>query len=201
MAGLKDSEVQTLNYLNEADLVAAASKGDKEAFAGLVELYWTTINIYLLRLCGEAELAADLTQETFFKAFKAIKQLANQQELNFKAWLHKIATNSALSYFRRKKNKAWFSLDQADGETGNLIADINLTDQSLSTENSREVVTVMKQLPKDQLIILLLRFYQELGYEEIAEILGIRQEAVRARVHRARLAFIRLYKQNVTGLE
>lgn len=204
----------------DPELVKLARRGDKAAFASLAELYWTPIYCYLLRLLGQTELAADLTQETFFKAFQTIGDIPAKRELIFRPWLYRIATNLALSEFRRSKKHSWFSLDWLNeraspgqnpaaqsGASGQLqlqLADRQPgpAEQILATEESHQIAAVFALLPHDQTILLLLRFYHEMSFEEISQVLGgLRQDAVRARLHRARLAFCRLFEKSQQGIE
>lgn len=201
----------------EPGLVKLARQGDKAAFASLSELYWTPIYCYLLRLLNQTELAADLTQETFFKAFQTIGDIPASRELAFRPWLYRIATNLALSEFRRSKKHLWFSLDwlnerasqrQTPPAQSNTPSRLQLqladrqpgpADQTIASEQSHQIAAVFAQLPHEQTILLLLRFYHELGYDEISQVLGgLRQDAVRARLHRARLAFCRLFEKTET---
>lgn len=196
-------------------LVKLARQGDKAAFASLTELYWNPIYCYLLRLLGQAEPAADLTQETFFKAFQTIGDIPASRELVFRPWLYRIATNLALSEFRRSKKRAWFSLDwlnesasQRQSKSGQAPTGSHLqiqladrqpgpADQTIANEQNHQIAAVFAQLPHDQTILLLLRFYHELTFDEISQVLGgLRQDALRARLHRARLAFCRLFEQS-----
>ncbi len=196
-------------------LVKLARQGDEAAFASLTELYWNPIYCYLLRLLGQAEQAADLTQETFFKAFQTIGDIPASRELVFRPWLYRIATNLALSEFRRSKKRAWFSLDwlnesalQRQPKSGQAPTASHLqlqladrqpgpADQTIANEQSHQIIAVFAQLPHDQTILLLLRFYHELTYDEISQVMGgLRQDAVRARLHRARLAFCRLFEKS-----
>lgn len=196
-------------------LVTKARQGDKTAFAQLVESYWTLIYCYLLRLVGQAELAADLTQETFFKGFQSISEIPANRELEFRPWLYRIATNLAISELRHTKKYRWLSLNwlsdrisqqqsnshQNQGSVSSQIqkqlADKHPgpVEQILATEYNHKLVVIFTQLPHEQAVLLLLRFYHELSYEEISQVLGgLRLDTVRARLHRARLAFCRLYE-------
>lgn len=184
--------------LNEQELLKRARDGDDEAFAGLVELYWSPIYRYLLRLAGEAQTAEDLTQETFFKAYRGLGKL--QGNLQFRPWLYKIATNLAISQTRRKKWWGWLSLDRlkvAETDLDNDLPDAALTpaDLTLQDETSRVVAETLRKLPPEQTALLLLRFYHDLDISEIGQILGLNENAMRARLHRARLAFRRHFEQ------
>jgi RNA polymerase sigma-70 factor (ECF subfamily) len=190
------------SIVSEEWLVAQARSGDEAAFVELVELYWGVIHVYLLRLVGEAETAADLTQETFYRAYKSLQRLPEGRSLQFKPWLYKIATNRAFTYSQARKRRRWLSLDFLKGQPEDsavtpawqLDTSPGPVDYSLAAEASRQVVAALYCLPKDQAAVLLLRFYHDLSIEEIGQVLGLNSNAVRARLHRARLAFRRSFK-------
>jgi RNA polymerase sigma-70 factor (ECF subfamily) len=193
---------------SEEWLVNQARLGDEEAFVGLVELYWGSIQTYLLRLVGEAEGAADLTQETFYRAYKSIRSLPHAQILQFKPWLYKIATNRAITYSHAKNRHRWLSLDFLKGHSDEtalssawlIDSSPGPSDYSVASEVSQEVVATLARMPKDQVAVLLLRFYHDLSIEEIGQALNTSPNATRARLHRARLAFRRNYR-TVQSLE
>lgn len=186
---------------SEESLVKLAQSGDEGAFVELAEMYWGSIQVYLLRLVGDAETAADLTQETFYRAYKSLSRWPCGRDLQFKPWLYKIATNRAITYSQARKRR-WLSLDFLKGETedraGPLAWQLDNSpgpiDLTLAAEASREVVAILNRLPKDQAAILLLRFYQDLSIEEIGQVLGLNCNTVRARLRRARLAFRRHFE-------
>jgi RNA polymerase sigma-70 factor, ECF subfamily len=184
--------------LNEQELVNRARDGDDAAFAGLVEIYWSPIYRYLLRLAGDVQGAEDLTQETFFKAYRGLGKM--QGQLQFRPWLYKIATNLAISHARRKKWWGWLSLDRLKAAEIEPDADLpdaapSPADLTLQDETSRAVAETLRKLPPEQTALLLLRFYHDLEIDEIGQILGLNENAVRARLHRARLAFRRQFEQ------
>lgn len=186
----------------EESLVKLARSGDEAAFVALVELYWGSIQVYLVRLVGDAEAAADLTQETFYRAYKALLRWPSGRDLQFKPWLYKIATNRAITYSQAQKRRRWLSLDFLKGQPEDsgphpawqLDNSPGPVDFTLAAEASRQVVATLNRLPKDQAAMLLLRFYHDLSIEEIGQVLGLNANAVRARIHRARLAFRRNFK-------
>lgn len=200
---LADETDQIVTAGPEQALVAQARLGNEEAFVALVELYWGSIQTYLLRLVGEAEAAADLTQETFYRAFKSIHRLPGEQDLRFKPWLYKIATNRAITYSQARKRRRWLSLDflKSQGEETAMTPAwlLDTSDQTLASEVSQEVVTTLARLPKDQVAVLLMRFYHDLSIEEIGQVLNLKDNAVRARLRRARLAFRRNYDDLAAG--
>jgi RNA polymerase sigma factor (sigma-70 family) len=95
-------------------------QGNSDAFAAIVEHYQSPIIRYLYRMTGNYEVAEDLAQDTFVKAYKGI--LRTDSELAFKAWLYRIATNNALQYHRRKKLLSFIPLSSLSANNPALKA-------------------------------------------------------------------------------
>jgi DNA-directed RNA polymerase specialized sigma24 family protein len=95
----------------EAGLVERARAGDQAAFAALITRYQQPLGGYLAHLTGDRELAADLAQETFLRAYRALG--ATRPDLLIRPWLYRIATNLAYDFLRRRRRLAWLPLDAA----------------------------------------------------------------------------------------
>lgn len=167
-------------------------------FEALVATYERRIYNLLLRMVGDPEDAADLTQETFYRAYRAYHHFRGDAQPY--TWLYRIAMNLANDYLEkrariRKREVELHALEFTDdGEpTGWDPPDPSESpqDHMLQQELVQKVQTLIRQMPPDYREIILLREYEEMSYEEIAEVLGITLEAVRSRLARAR-AWLRL---------
>jgi RNA polymerase sigma-70 factor (ECF subfamily) len=169
---------------DDGDLVAAARAGDPAAFERLFERYHTPVLNYLHRMVGDRALAEDLTQDSFVKAYRALPN--TRPDLAFKAWLYRIATNTAISHLRRKKLIRWvpFMAGQ-DHATGESI--------ERSVGRKHDVERALEKLPQHYAAVLLLRHYQGLSLAETAEALEITENAAKLRLFRARKAFAAVY--------
>jgi RNA polymerase sigma-70 factor (ECF subfamily) len=169
----------------EADLVGRARAGDQLAFARLFEQYHAPVLNYLHRMVGDRALAEDLTQDTFIKAYNALP--GTRPDLAFKAWLYRIATNTALSNLRRRKIVQWIPFlpgqDHAAGES---------VERSVTRQH--DIEQTLAKLPKHYAAALLLRHYQGLSLAETAAALDISENAAKLRLFRARKAFAELYQ-------
>ena len=161
-------------------------RGDAESFAALFEEYRLRIARYLCSLVGDADLAEDLAQTTFVKAYRAL--LRGSPPENLKAWLYAIATNTALSALRRRKLIAWLPL-------GTRAADARPAgrEQEVLMGRRELIAQALDRLPRADVACLLLRFQHDLSYAELAEALGITVPAARMRLSRARAAFREAY--------
>lgn len=169
--------------LDDRNLVERARAGDDGAFAVLFEQFHAPILNYLHRMVSDRPLAEDLTQDTFVKAYQALPK--TQPDLQFKAWLYRIATNTALSHLRRGKIIKFLPF-LGERETGDERVDRTVARQT-------DIESVLNQLPKHYAAVLLLRHYQGLSVAETAQALDITENAAKLRLFRARKAFAKIY--------
>ncbi len=173
-----------LAVADDAGLVARARDGDSAAFEHLFERYHAPILNYLHRMVGDRALAEDLTQDAFVKAYRALP--GTNPDLAFKAWLYRIATNTAISNLRRKKVIRWLPfLPTQDFSTGENI--------ERSVGRQHDVEQALRQIPEHYAAVLVLRHYQGLSLIETAEVLDITENAAKLRLFRARKAFAVVY--------
>ncbi|MBX5446765.1 sigma-70 family RNA polymerase sigma factor [Sphaerobacter sp.] len=168
--------------------VEQVTASDALAFESIVASYEAPIARYLYGMVGDVELARDLTQETFLSAYRA---LPSTPITNLSGWLYRIATNHALSYFRRKRLIGWIPLSRLT-ESG---YDPSVDSHSDWVVTNSAVQEALEQLdPKDRACLLL----RAAGFsgQEIAEQLGCSPGAARTRLSRAREAFRRAYHRD-----
>jgi RNA polymerase sigma-70 factor, ECF subfamily len=178
--------------VDDGDLVGRARAGDPIAFERLFERYHAPVLNYLHRMVGDRALAEDLTQDAFVKAYRALP--GTREDLAFKAWLYRIATNTAISHLRRQKIVRWVPfLAGQDHSTGESI--------ERSVGRKQDVETALAQLPQHYASVLLLRHYQGLSLAETAQALDISENAAKLRLFRARKAFAAVYGGPAAGQE
>ena len=173
----------------EAQIVRRVLQGDVNAFEKLVTEYEKAVYAIALRMTGNAEDAADMTQETFIKAYNSLQSFRGDSK--FSVWLYRIASNVCLDFLRSRSRKPTVSLSVEDDEGEETELDI--ADESQSPEQLLErgltrdaVRRGLETLPPDYRQILLLREIQGLSYEEIADTLSIEVGTVKSRIFRAR---------------
>jgi len=173
--------------------IARARAGDRAAFAALVARYERRIYRFLCRRLGNADDDADLTQETFLKAYRALARTG--PELNVSAWLHRIAVNASLDLWRRHRRLRRLpsaSWGEAVREPTWERAD-DPEERVLGHETQRAVWCVLLAMAPRNRQALLLREYEGLTCAEIGAIMGVSARAVKARLFRARQEFRALY--------
>ncbi|HHW14089.1 MAG TPA: RNA polymerase sigma factor [Firmicutes bacterium] len=176
----------------DADLVKRFNAGDVEAFAELYRRYFGLIRSYHFVLLRQTELAENLAQETFLRAFQAAPRLPVD---HFKPWLFMIARHLAIDEARRRKRQRTVSLESVarvlpSGEASDPAAG------ALRGEARRRTATILAELPRHYQELLLLRDLFGLSYDEIGQAMGLSREAVKSALHRARLDFRRRYAES-----
>ena len=173
----------------EAAIVRKVLGGDANAFETLVLEYEKNVYNIALRMTGNSEDAADMTQEAFIKAYNSLQSFRGDSK--FSVWLYRIVSNVCLDFLRSKNRRPTVSLsvEDDDGEDAQLdVADESqspelLLDRKLTRESVRRG---LDSLPPDYRQILLLREIQGLSYDEIAQALGLEVGTVKSRIFRAR---------------
>ncbi len=171
--------------MEEAYIIDLMRSGNTDAFADIVQHYHAPIQRYLYRLTGDYEMSQDLAQDTFIQAYQNI--LKTDSELSFKAWLYRIATNNALQVRRRKRLLPFLpfsSLKKPELAAGECPDEF---------EKNLEIQEALQKVPQEQRTCLVLHFVEGFKYREIADTLGISEEAVRKRVARGSREFRRIY--------
>lgn len=172
----------------EQRLISAAKAGDLEAFNQIVRLYETRVYNLCYRMLGDADAAADATQDAFIAAFRNVRNFRGGV---FKAWLLRIATNACYDVLRARKRRPAVSLDSTDNEDDNTRTEApdpgeSLDDMVVRQELSAAIQQGLAELPEDQRIVIILSDIQGLAYEEIAQITGVQLGTVKSRLSRAR---------------
>lgn len=166
--------------VDERTLLEAIRRGDAAAAEELVERTYSAVFASLYRLCGDRDLAADLTQETYQKAWAALSGFDGRSQLF--TWLYRIAYTTFLNYVRRPRRMT--SLDEPDSfdvpDESPRVDDV-LADRE-EAERLREAVM---HLPDDLRFTVTAHFWGGLAVKEIAGIEKITTVAIRKRLHRA----------------
>ncbi|WP_313078809.1 sigma-70 family RNA polymerase sigma factor [Pulveribacter sp.] len=179
--------MRPLSHLDETDCIARAQRGEVAAFSELVARYQERIYRFLLRMTRSQEDARELAQETFLNAYQALPRWRADARLS--TWLFRIARNQALDRLRRARHVAFVPLDEV--LTEQLPADAPTPEAALQArQRVAALEAALAQLPVEHREILLLRDIENLPYEDIAEVLGIRLGTVKSRIARARAGLL-----------
>ena len=170
------------------ELVQRAQKGDTAAFEELMTAHEKQVYGVALRMTGQREDAADVTQEVFLAAWKNMCTFRGQG--SFAGWLYRLTANACIDHLRREKRRRTVPLTRLDDEEQELeLPDPSPgpEEQAERTERRAALRRAVAQLPEDQRTVLLLRETGGLSYQEIAGTLNIPAGTVKSRIARARL--------------
>lgn len=173
----------------EANLARALLAGEPDAFDRFVEMFQSKVFQYSFLMCGQREDAEEVAQEALMKVFESLDQLREPEHV--KSWVFRIAKNACLM----KRRKSVFapahelSLDEPEAGPLDVRDRAVLPDRRLiESEAAESLRLAVVDLPETLRSVVLLRDLEELSTEETAGILGLSNEAVKTRLHRARLA-------------
>lgn len=173
----------------DAELVARVQRGDKRAFDLLVRKYQQRIMALISRYIRNRSEIADVAQEAFIKAYRALPNFRGDSQ--FYTWLYRIAINSAKNYLAAQSRRPQTA--NVDGLEPEQLADLaGQTDNAsperllLTAELKRVIDEAIADLPEELRTALLLREFDGLSYEEIAEVMECPIGTVRSRIFRAR---------------
>jgi RNA polymerase sigma-70 factor, ECF subfamily len=173
----------------DAQLVRRVQKGDKGAFDLLVLKYQHKIVNLVMRYVRDPDLALDITQEAFLKAYRALPRFRGDSA--FYTWLYRIAVNTAKNHLAAVRRRPMdIELDLQDPEQYDLHAKLKETDTpegvALSHELHATVEKAIEVLPEDLRTAIILRELDGMSYEEIAQTMDCPVGTVRSRIFRAR---------------
>ena len=193
------SSPSTSDDLTDLALVTRAKTGDHEAFNLLIQRYGTAVLNIIHKMLQDQSLAEDLWQETFVRAVENIENYeprSGGSGIGFASWLYRIATNLTLDELRRRGRWRMFTWDSLkprhadepeNDEPYEPPAEQPAAPDLIETKEEIERVRrALDQIPQEWRMILILREYQDLPYDEIATILSIPLGTVRSRLARAR---------------
>ena len=177
------------NQASDKKLVERVQKGDKGAFDLLVLKYQHKIVNLIMRYVRDPELALDIAQEAFIKAYRALPRFRGDSA--FYTWMYRIAVNTAKNHLAAQRRRPMdIELDLQDPEQYDLHAKLKETDTpegvALSNELQETVERAIAALPEDLRTAIVLRELEGMSYEEIAETMECPVGTVRSRIFRAR---------------
>lgn len=178
-----------MRLISEEQLIKKAAAGDAEAFELLVIRYQTPVYRLCFRMLGNAEDAADLTQEAFLKAWRSLDGF--QFKAAFSTWLYRLTSNLCLDHLRSAKRCKTLPLIVVSEDSEELAVDppdpAPLPEEHvILSEEQQHLQTALAALPSEERQLLTLRVINELSYAEIAELLAIKEGTVKSRLSRVR---------------
>jgi RNA polymerase sigma-70 factor, ECF subfamily len=191
---------ETVKQITDEQLIDSFRSGDEKAFAELVRRYERELYGFLLRFLGRQAAAEDVFQEAFLQVHLSADRFETHRR--FRPWLYTIAANKARDYLRREKRRPTVQLtggsDDDDDGTRMLqefVRDDTTPDVVLHEKEQKELVRkVVAEVPDHLREILVLGYFEQLSYKEMAEVLSIPLGTVKSRLHAAVAMFGKLYR-------
>lgn len=183
--------IQTADMQEDVTLVRRTLAGDQQAFASLVTKYKDSVFNVAYRMLGNPSEAEDVAQEAFVRAYTQLHTYKDSHR--FSTWLLSIASHLSIDQLRRRR---FLALPLENVPFLDWITDLSLgpEESALAVEASDEMQRVLSVLPAKYRAVLVLRYWHDLSYEEIADVLHLTPALVKARLHRARELVARTMK-------
>lgn len=183
-------------YKDKSDeqLISLYVDGTNEAFDALLERHKDRLYMYIYHAVKNEDAADDIFQDTFVKAITTIKQGRYTENGHFPAWITRIAHNLIIDYFRQVKAENLQSTDDTDTNVLNRkeLADVTIEDNLVTSQIHSDVRRLIRALPVSQREVLIMRYYKNMSFKEIADTTGVSINTALGRMRYAILNMRRL---------
>ncbi len=170
--------------IDDQTLVAKVLSGDQQAFADLVESYQQHVYNLTYRMLNNVGEAEDAAQETFLRAYQHLDRY--DPERSFKTWILSIASNHCIDRIR-KRRMTLLSIDEPLPPHPELVSKTTGPEESLLMDERNALIQdLLEELPNDYRAAVILRYWYDMSYTEIAETLETTESAIKSRLFRAR---------------
>ena len=186
MGGFAEAD---MTVTDDFALIRSIQAGDHQAFESLVRRYQRQVANLIYLTMGSRDDVDDIAQEVFIRVYRSLSKF--KFDASFFSWLYRITKNLCIDEIRKRKIRRVLSLDYLTEDTlekSRKSKDHSMASDSVLIEEKRQVIqSALLRLTPEHREVLVLREYQDLSYDEIAETLGLRLEAVKSRIFRARI--------------
>lgn len=179
-------------------LVKMYSEGNNEAFDTLIERHKDKLYSYIFHSVKDADLANDIFQETFIKAITTISQGRYVENGKFSAWISRIAHNLIIDFFRQEKSENLQSCDIDDVDILNRkeLSEETIEDSIITHQIHADIRRIVKALPESQQEVLVMRYYKNMSFKEIADATNVSINTALGRMRYAILNMRRIAEEN-----
>ena len=190
------------NDKSDDQLITLYVDGKNEAFDELLERHKDRVFMYIYHSVKNDELANDLFQDTFVKAITTIKQGRYVENGHFAAWVTRIAHNLIIDYFRQVKNENLQSTDDTDINILNRkeLSESTIEENLVTSQIHSDVRRLIRTLPESQREVLVMRYYKNMSFKEIADTTGVSINTALGRMRYAILNMRRIAEEHNIAL-
>ncbi len=187
-----------MKTLTDEQLVRMYIDGNNAAFDTLLQRHQAKLYSYILKIVKNEEIANDIFQETFIKIITTLKQGKYTENGKFGAWLTRIAHNLIIDFYRQEKSENNVSTDD---ETTNLLnrrdlCEENVEDLMINDQIRADVRKIIDALPEPQREVVMMRYYSDMSFKEIADTTGVSINTALGRMRYALMNMRRIAEEN-----
>ena len=187
-----------MTVLTDEKLVSLYARGKNEAFDVLLNRHKSRIFSYIYHTVKDNDLANDIFQDTFVKAISTIKQGRYTENGKFPAWITRIAHNLIIDFYRQEKSE---NLQSCDNEELNILnrkdlSEATIEDSIIASQIHGDVKRLVMALPESQREVLIMRYYQDMSFKEIADTTNVSINTALGRMRYAILNMRRIAEEN-----
>ena len=190
------------NDKSDDQLITLYVDGKNEAFDELLERHKDRVFMYIYHSVKNEELANDLFQDTFVKAITTIKQGRYVENGHFAAWVTRIAHNLIIDYYRQVKNENLQSTDDTDVNILNRkeLSESTIEENLVTSQIHSDVRRLIRTLPESQREVLVMRYYKNMSFKDIADTTGVSINTALGRMRYAILNMRRIAEEHNIAL-
>lgn len=184
--------------LSDEKLVALYAQGENEAFDILLSRHKTRVYSYIYHIVKNRDLADDIFQETFVKAIVTINQGRYTETGKFPAWITRIAHNLIIDYYRQEKSENLQSCDSDNIDILNRkeLSEDTIEDSMVTDQIHKDIKRLVMALPESQREVLIMRYYKNMSFKEIADLTNVSINTALGRMRYAILNMRRIAEEN-----
>lgn len=178
---------------SDYELLSDYINGERAALEQLIKRYERKVYVYILMMVHQSHLAEDLTQDTFIKAIQSLKRGQYSDDNKFGSWLIRIAHNIVIDHFRRNKQRQELLSSNYDYDlfATARFSEANVEQRMVYGQVLADVRNLLNELPMEQREVVLLRYYGDLSFKEIADLTNV---SINTALGRMRYAIMNMRK-------
>lgn len=178
---------------SDYELLSDYINGERAALEQLIKRYERKVYVYILMMVHQSHLAEDLTQDTFIKAIQSLKRGQYSDDNKFGSWLIRIAHNIVIDHFRRSKQRQELLSSNYDYDlfATARFSEANVEQRMVYGQVLADVRNLLNELPMEQREVVLLRYYGDLSFKEIADLTNV---SINTALGRMRYAIMNMRK-------